>query len=58
LPEWLPDLTLQDLHVGGHLFDIRFWREGGETQFKVLRGDPKAVGRRKFGAQFKELEPA
>ena len=58
LPEWLPDLTVQDLHVGGHQFDVHFWREGGETEFKVLQGDPKAVERRKFGAQFKQLEPA
>ena len=58
LPEWLPDLTVQDIRVGGHQFDIRFWRDGGETQFEVLRGDPKAVERRKFGAQFKQREPA
>jgi glycogen debranching enzyme len=58
LPTWLPDLTVRDLRVGGHLFDIRFWREGGETQFEVLRGDPKAVERRKFGAQLNPLDPA
>jgi glycogen debranching enzyme len=58
LPQWLPDLTLQDLHVGGQRFDIRFWREGGGTQFEVLQGDPKAVERRKFATQFKQLEPA
>lgn len=52
LPEWLPDLTVFDLRVGKHRFDIRFWRDGGETQFEVLRGDPKVVGRRSFSAQF------
>jgi glycogen debranching enzyme len=57
LPEWLPDLTIQDIRVGRHQFDIRFWRDGDATQFKVLRGDPKAVERRKFGAQFKQPEP-
>jgi len=51
LPEWLPDLTMFDLRVGEHRLDIRFWRDGGETQFEVLRGDPKAVEHRSFGAQ-------
>ena len=57
LPKWLPDLTLQDLRVGGHRFDIRFWREADATQFEVLRGDAKAVERRKVGARFNRLEP-
>jgi glycogen debranching enzyme len=52
LPAWLPDLTVFDLRVGTHRFDIRFWREGEETQFEVLKGDPTAVERRSFGAQF------
>ena len=54
LPEWLPDLTVFDLRVGKHRFDIRFWRDGEETQFEVLRGDPRAVERRSFGAQFEQ----
>ena len=58
LPPWLPDLTVLDLHVGQHRFDIRFWRDGDETQFEVLRGDPQAVGRRHFGELFKKLESA
>ena len=58
LPEWLPDLTVLDLHVGRQRFDIHFWREGRETQFEVLQGDPKAVERSSFGAQFEHLEPA
>jgi glycogen debranching enzyme len=52
LPAWLPDLTLLDLHVGRDRFDIRFWRDGDETQFEVLNGDPKAVVRSSFGAHF------
>jgi glycogen debranching enzyme len=52
LPAWLPDLTMLDLRLGTQRFDIRFWREGEETQFEVLQGDPKAVERRSFGAQF------
>jgi glycogen debranching enzyme len=43
LPHWLPDLTVYDLRVGRHRFDIHFWRDGEETKFNVLRGDPKAV---------------
>lgn len=58
LPHWLPDLTLQNLRVGGRRFDIRFWREGDGTHFKVLQGDPGVVERRKFGAQFEHLKPA
>jgi glycogen debranching enzyme len=52
LPAWLPDLTMLDLRLGTQRFDIHFWREGEETQFEVLQGDPKAVKRRSFGAQF------
>jgi len=52
LPHWLPDLTVLDLRVGSHRFDIRFWRSDGETQFEVLRGDPNAVERASFGAPF------
>jgi hypothetical protein len=35
-----------------HRFDIRFWRDGTETKFEVLQGDPKAVERRSFAGQF------
>jgi glycogen debranching enzyme len=58
LPEWLPDLTVLGLHLGPHRFDIRFWREGSETRFEVLRGDAKAVERTRFGAEFKPRELA
>jgi glycogen debranching enzyme len=43
LPAWLSDLTVQDLRVGKHKFDIRFWREGEQTKFEVIKGDPKLV---------------
>jgi glycogen debranching enzyme len=46
LPEWLPDVTLYGLRLGQQEFDIGFWREGSEKQFKVLRGDAQAVRRR------------
>ena len=45
LPEWLPDLTVQDLRIGPHKLDIHFWREGEETKFRVLSGDPSVVER-------------
>jgi glycogen debranching enzyme len=43
LPEWLPDLTVCDLHIGNNKLDIRFWRDGEITKFKVLTGDPSIV---------------
>jgi glycogen debranching enzyme len=45
LPVWLPDLTVQDLRVGKHKLDIRFWREGEQTAFEVIKGDDKLVER-------------
>jgi len=45
LPAWLPDLTVRDLRIGEHKLDIRFWTEGGETAFEVIKGDPKVVER-------------
>ena len=43
LPDWLPDLTLRDLHMGGQVFDLRFSRTDGGTEVDVLRGDPACV---------------
>jgi glycogen debranching enzyme len=54
MPAWLPDLTLFGLRLGEARFDIRFWREGEETQFEVLQGDPKAVQRRSVGVQLEQ----
>jgi hypothetical protein len=45
LPVWLPDLVVQDLRIGRHKIDIRFWREGEQTAFEVIKGDPKLVER-------------
>jgi glycogen debranching enzyme len=56
LPAWLPDLTVLDVRVGKQRFDIRFWREGPETRFEVLQGDPNAIERGSFGANFSQLE--
>jgi glycogen debranching enzyme len=46
LPDWLPDVTLIDLRLGQRRFDIRFWREGKETVFEVLKGKRDAVERK------------
>lgn len=43
LPQWLPDLTIRDLRIGRHKLDVRFWRDGEETKFQVLKGDPSVV---------------
>jgi glycogen debranching enzyme len=45
LPDWLQDVTLTDLRLGRLRFDIRFWREGKNTAFKVLSGKRDAVER-------------
>src|SRR5215468_9848811 len=48
LPDWLSDLTLNDLRVGKHVYDVRFWREGKSSKFEVLRGDAGRVLQRPF----------
>ncbi len=35
LPDWLPDVTLQQLRVGPCLIDLRFWREGDRSRWEV-----------------------
>ena len=49
LPDWLPDVTLTDLRLGQRRFDIRFWREGKDTAFKVLTGKRDAVEQMTIG---------
>ncbi|MBV9686640.1 MAG: amylo-alpha-1,6-glucosidase, partial [Alphaproteobacteria bacterium] len=51
LPPWLPDLTVRDLRVGKHKLDLRFWREGGETHFEVIKGDASVVTRCEISAE-------
>ena len=58
LPRWLPDLTVQDLHLGKHKLDLRFWREGEETAFEVIKGDPKLVERCDIAAKIAQLRTA
>jgi glycogen debranching enzyme len=58
LPQWLPDLTVHDLRLGKHKLDIRFWREGEETQFEVIKGDPKLVERCDIPTKVAQLRTA
>jgi hypothetical protein len=51
LPDWLPDITLTDLRLGRRQFDIRFWRDGYETKWEVLKGNHDAVARRNYASE-------
>ncbi|MGH6846985.1 MAG: amylo-alpha-1,6-glucosidase [Methylocella sp.] len=55
LPEWLPDITIRDLRIGRHKFDIRFWREGERTEFEVLNGNASLVERCEVGVKTAQL---
>ena len=52
LPEWLPDLTIQDVRIGRHKLTLRFWLKAGETHFEVIGGDRSIVERREFQSSF------
>lgn len=64
LPEWLPELTVTNLHVGKSAATIRFCRnQDGQSDFDVreVRGDLKIIrrsqpwlARARSGARFKE----
>ncbi len=43
LPEWLPDLRINDLRLGDRRIDLRFWREDGVTRVEVAKGDGRGV---------------
>jgi glycogen debranching enzyme len=58
LPYWLPDLRVRDLRIGKHKLDIRFWTEGDETEFEVIKGDPKLVERCELGSALAQLRVA
>jgi glycogen debranching enzyme len=36
LPEWLPDVTLRGLKIGGSIVDLRFWREADRSRWETL----------------------
>jgi glycogen debranching enzyme len=58
LPTWLPDLTIEDLRIGKHTFDIDFRRQGEVTEFEVLKGDAKLVERCDLGRKTAQLRIA
>ena len=58
LPAWLPDLTVQDLRLGRHKLDIRFRREGEQTEFEVTKGDRKLVERSDITSEIARLRTA
>ena len=55
LPDWMRELTVRDLRVGSLTFDIRFSRNGAETEFEVTNGDKNAVSRRAMSEWAKTL---
>src|SRR5579875_43467 len=55
LPEWLPDITIRNLRIGQHKLDLRFWREGAQTEFEVLKGDASLVERCKAAEKAAQL---
>lgn len=46
LPEWMPDVTLKDLTMGGSKLTLRFTREGESAKVEVAAGDAALVERR------------
>ena len=58
LPQWLPDLTMHDLRLGRHKLDIRFWRDGEETAFEVIKGNPRLVERCDLASKVARLKLA
>ena len=46
---------MHDLRIGKHMLDIRFWREGDQTAFEVIKGDHKLVERRDIATEGVEL---
>jgi glycogen debranching enzyme len=58
LPAWLPDLTIVDLRIGNQKFGIRFWREGEETAFEVIKGNRRLVERCDIVSKIAQLKTA
>jgi glycogen debranching enzyme len=56
LPDWLPDVHLNNMNVGDAKVDLHFWREGERTHWKVIdqQGDIKVLERHN---DFGEIQP-
>jgi glycogen debranching enzyme len=48
LPDWLLDLEISDLRIGPERFDLRFWRDGEQSRWEVLKGTKDAIASRSF----------
>ena len=46
---------MQDLRVGKHKLDIRFWREDAQTAFEVIKGEPELVERCEIASKIPQL---
>jgi hypothetical protein len=58
LPQWLPHLAVHDIRLGKHKLDIRFWREGEDTAYEVIKGDPTLVERCDIARKVAQLRTA
>ena len=52
LPAWLPEVTISNLRIGTAVAQIRFYREGKDSQFEVLNleGDLKVIRQQPVGS--------
>ena len=48
----------ENVRIGEHKLHIRFWTEGDETAFEVIKGDPKLVERCDIGTKAVQLRVA
>jgi hypothetical protein len=46
---------VRDLRIGKHKCDIHFWREGEQTAFEVIKGNPKLVERCELASKMAQL---
>lgn len=44
LPDWLPEIQLQHLHVCSSSMTLYFWREGKRTRWEVLDSTTDEAG--------------
>lgn len=58
LPDWLPDIELQQLRVGPSVFTLRFWREGQNTRWEVCDRQDDRGTRQEDCIQVENLPPA
>ncbi|MER8589974.1 MULTISPECIES: hypothetical protein [unclassified Mesorhizobium] len=43
LPDWIEELTLNDMRLGNNRLELHFWRVGAATRWQVRGGDPSLV---------------